>query len=70
MSTLKGPNEAAEGLGVPVPMLKGLREHGALGYVRLGHRTIRYRDEDIEAFIDKHRVKSVDSNGKRLRKEN
>lgn len=47
------PNEVADALGVTVGTLNNLRYRGeGPDFIKLGHRTIRYRQEDIEAWIE------------------
>lgn len=56
---LMTPEEAAEYIGFAVSTMriwrKERRKDGVTGpeFVRLGHRTIRYRKSDLDAFITK-----------------
>lgn len=48
------PKDVAELLGVEESTLKTWRSSGrvALPFLRLGHRTVRYRLEDVQRFIE------------------
>ena len=39
--------------------LKSLRERRLLAFVKLGHRSIRYKRKDVERLIDSHRVAAI-----------
>jgi len=53
MSDLLTPEQAAELMSRSVLTLQDMRtKGGGPKYVKLGHRTIRYRREDIEAWIN------------------
>lgn len=56
MTTLFDAAQASEYLGVPLPYLKRLRERREIAFVRLGHRTIRFLEEDLAQFVAKRRV--------------
>jgi excisionase family DNA binding protein len=45
-------NELADQYGIEKSLQKRLREGRRLPYVKLGHRSIKYRRTDVEAFID------------------
>lgn len=46
--------QAADALHVCTRTLRRLRQEGAIRFVAVTPRTIRYRIEDIEAFIENH----------------
>lgn len=56
-SHLYTPREAAEHLKLTEGMLAHWRQRG-LGpdYIRIGHHTVRYTLEALEAFVSKHNV--------------
>jgi len=51
------PREAAEYLGVGLIALRDWR-YRRIGppYIRLGHRTVRYRKSDLDAWLERQRV--------------
>ena len=51
--------EAAAYLGVRPSLLKRLRDHRQVPYLKLGHRTIVYDPKDLDAFLRRCRVKAV-----------
>ena len=55
MALLKKP-QAAERLGVSVRTLEGLIKRGQLPAYRIGPKTVRLKEEDIEAYIAGHVV--------------
>jgi hypothetical protein len=50
---------ARERLTVTSEKLKELRLRREIPYLRLGHRTIRYRRDDLEAYLSRIRVAAV-----------
>lgn len=50
--------EAAEMLGLSVDALRSLRKRAKIPYVRIAERTIRYREADLKAFVDKRTTKA------------
>jgi predicted DNA-binding transcriptional regulator AlpA len=51
------PREVAAAVGISTAMLARLRqEQRGPAYVRLGHRTVRYRQRDVEAWKTAQRV--------------
>ena len=53
-------SQVAEWLGMDVKGVRKLAEDRALALVRLGGpRGVRFRPEDVEAYIKSHRVASV-----------
>ena len=61
LTKLLSPHEVAAQLGVTLNMLAVWRCHGSssLSYVKIG-RCVRYRAEDVEAFINAHRFYHAD----------
>jgi predicted DNA-binding transcriptional regulator AlpA len=47
--------------GLTARQLKRLRETRQIPYVKLSHRTIRYRESDVEKFIDRHTVRAFEA---------
>jgi len=47
-----------DGCKDPRERLKHLRRTRALGFIRLGRRTIRYRQSDVDAFIARRAVEA------------
>jgi len=52
-SRLLREREVLERLNVSRPLLRKLREQGDLPVARLGQRALRYRPEDVEAFLER-----------------
>jgi excisionase family DNA binding protein len=51
------PEQVAESLGVTVNYLAEMRQDGnGPDYVKLGHRTVRYRTVDVDEWIDSNLV--------------
>lgn len=50
-------DETIEYLGSPVNarLLRTLRERRQIAFVRVGHRTIAYRRDDLDAFLERFR---------------
>lgn len=48
--------EAAERLRFSVRHMRNMRARGDISYVALGPRLIRYREQDLQDFIDRFRV--------------
>lgn len=48
--------EAARFLGVSLRELKELRRRRVIAFYRLGHRTVTYNPNELEAFLEKCRV--------------
>ena len=44
--------EVSELLGVSVKTLQVLRRNQKIGFVRFGHRTIRFRESEISKFVE------------------
>lgn len=55
-SGLWTPQETAAYLKVSLDELKDMRHHHKLAYVNLGYRTVRFRPQDVEAFVLRRRV--------------
>ena len=52
LPALMSPKEAAAYLGVSAKFLENDRWMGpSIPYVRVGHRSVRYRAQDLEEFI-------------------
>ncbi len=52
--------QAAERLGVPPSLLEHLRGTGeGPAYIKLSGKYVRYRQEDLDAFIDARRCQST-----------
>ena len=45
--------EVSQRLGVSRKTLQTLRRNRKIGYVQFGHRTIRFRESDVQTFIAK-----------------
>lgn len=59
-SHLLNTKKAAEYLGVKPGFLEKDRHYGAkIPFVRLGARTIRYRQEDLEQFVASNAMRST-----------
>ena len=56
LSRLLTYKDVAELLGISVPAVKEMRRTGALPYVRISERVIRFREQDIQQFVEDHRV--------------
>ena len=50
---LLSQSEVCALLGVSQKTLQMLRRHHKIGFARLGHRTIRFRPEQVDAFLRK-----------------
>lgn len=48
---LLSQREVCELLSVSLKTLQSLRSKRKIGFVRLGHRTIRYRPDHVEGFL-------------------
>ena len=54
------PDQVAERLGVRRARVLALVRGGAIGVVRLGPRTVRFRPSDVEAYIDRQRRPAIE----------
>ncbi len=54
--------EVATLLGVSIKTLQILRRNRKIGFARLGHRTIRFRESQVSAFLQK-RERAIDAAG-------
>lgn len=53
------PQEVANLLRVDVMEVYRLRKDGVLPGVKFGHRTLRFKREDLDTFVSQHRDKSA-----------
>jgi excisionase family DNA binding protein len=53
------PDEVAVYLKISLDELRDLRRRKRLAFVQLGYRTIRFRRQDIESFIQRYRVAAI-----------
>ncbi len=51
--------ETAAYLNVSLDEVRDLRRQKHLAFVKLGYRTIRFRIQDLEAFINRRRVSAI-----------
>lgn len=58
-SSLLSEAAAAAQLGLPAESLRYLRRQGRIGYVRFGPRIVRYRQSDLDAYIEQNAVRPV-----------
>lgn len=56
LSRLLTYKDVAELLGLSVIAVKELRRSGALPYVRISERVIRFREQDVMQFIEDRHV--------------
>ena len=52
-------DEACDYLDITPHLLKRLRERRAISYLKLGHKTIKYRRADLENYLDNCLVESI-----------
>ena len=50
---------AAEHINVPLTMLAKLRQQRLIPCIRVGHRTVRYRVQDLDAYLARVRQPAV-----------
>jgi excisionase family DNA binding protein len=55
-SELLTPKQAATMIGVDLSMITKLRKSGRLGFVKLGHRTIRIELSELHRFLNDSRI--------------
>ena len=58
-SEMLTPDETASLLKISADELRDLRRRKRLAFVKLGYRTIRFRLQDLEAFIQRYRVAAI-----------
>lgn len=58
-SELVTTDEAAAYLKVSHDEVRDLRRRKRLAYVKLGYRTIRFRQQDLDAFVERNRVTAI-----------
>jgi excisionase family DNA binding protein len=58
-SEMLTPDETATLLKISADELRDLRRRKRLAFVKLGYRTIRFRLQDLEAFIQRYRVAAI-----------
>ena len=56
MTGLLRPEEVADQLACPRHTVMDLHQAGELGGVRINARVIRFRQEDVDAFVERKRV--------------
>ncbi len=54
--TLRDVHYVAHRLSVPTRRVYELAESGAIGHYKIGHRTLRFSDEHIDAFLSAREV--------------
>ena len=59
MSVLCDSTEAAAHLSVSKDMLKKLRHRRLVPFIKLGHKTVRFKKEDLDAYLSRVRVGAV-----------
>ena len=59
MNEMLTPDEAAAYLKISLEEIRELRSRKRLAFVKLGYRTIRFRQQDLEAFIQRCRVSAI-----------
>ena len=57
--SLLTPDEAATYLKITAGELRDLRYRSRVAYVKVGYRTVRYRQDDLDAFITRYRVTGI-----------
>ncbi len=62
------PDEAAAYLKITVGELRDLRYRSRVAFIKVGYRTMRYRQEDLDALIERYRVSAVGEPIKRIGK--
>jgi excisionase family DNA binding protein len=60
MSELIGYRKVATKLGVPIGTVYSMVAHRRIPHVRLGKRLVRFREEDVDAYIAAKRVAAVE----------
>jgi hypothetical protein len=53
---LLNAEQASRMLGVTPEILTQLRKSGKLGFVRLGHKTVRYELDELNRFLNDNRI--------------